>query len=92
MNEMSAEEFAWWQVYHNIEPFGPQQEDYRAAVSAILPASAMTGEAFDMTALFRSLGDGKPKKKDVGSRFRAWALSNAPAFCAIDPKQKFATV
>jgi hypothetical protein len=30
LNELSAAQFAEWIAYYNLEPWGPQQEDFRA--------------------------------------------------------------
>jgi hypothetical protein len=90
---MSAIELNLWFAFHELEPFGPRQDDFRAAVTAILPASAISGEQFGMGSLFRSLkqaGDEKPAKSKIGAGFRAWARSNAPACVAVDPSQKSA--
>jgi len=41
LNNISSKEFAYWEVYNTLDPFGEDREDYRAGIvaSTVLNAS-----------------------------------------------------
>jgi len=43
---IGADEFAEWLAYGQLEPWGPEREDLRAAIVAATVASTLTGRRF----------------------------------------------
>lgn len=82
---MTMADWQMLQAFHAVEPFGPRQEDYRAAVAGILPSSAMDGRRRDPGTLFASLaGAGAVgDRKTMGRSFRLFAVANCPALAAV---------
>lgn len=44
MNEVDAEEFAWWIAYYEIQPWGNDREDLRAGMIGAVMANAWRGK------------------------------------------------
>ena len=73
---LSPAEWAGWVAFHDAEPFGPRQEDRRAAYQL----AAWAGSGFRAEDCFPSLASPAPASGPSG--FRAWASARCPAMVA----------
>lgn len=82
---MTMADWQLFQAFHAVEPFGPRQDDYRASVAGILPASAMDGRKRDPGTLFASLAGAAAvgDRTTMGRSFRLFAVANCPALAAV---------
>lgn len=74
---MTAREFQRWQIYAELEPFGPPRDDHRAGVVAAAAVSpwAKKGDAVTPSTFFPELaGPGRvPTVEEQIAAARAWA-------------------
>lgn len=85
--EVDSREFAEWMAYADVEPFGPEREDYRAGVIAALTANVnrdpkQRQQPYDVEDFFPRYGHKEAPPAEVtedalSSKLTAWALAMA---------------
>lgn len=61
LQELTADDMAWWQAYARLEPFGPLRDDLRAGTLASLIANQHRKEPLQPHDFFPTLPDPRPK-------------------------------
>jgi hypothetical protein len=74
LRTMPAREWSGWVAFSTLEPFGPRQEDQRAAYTV----QAWAGSKVDVTSLFPSLAT----IATGSATWKSFAAANCPALAA----------
>ena len=64
LSEMTSEEYTYWLAFHEFEPFGPIQDDYRAGLLATIACRAAGDKKAQPKQFFPSLS-GPKQNQDV---------------------------
>jgi hypothetical protein len=80
LRTMPAREWSGWVAFYSLEPFGPRQEDQRAAYTV----QAWAGSKVDVTSLFPSLAT----KASGSATWKSGSMSRAHVVTLGDPWKK----
>lgn len=70
--EVSSAEFAMWMAYYQVEPFGEERADWRAAIMPVMFANAFKGQGGRTYQISDFMYSGKkPRRRQTAAQMEA---------------------